>query len=73
MRRAAGSAVLLLIVVGACTASRVEPEQDVAVAGTVLRAENSPVSGAGVSLVREGDAGGYARASSPFGLEREPD
>lgn len=68
MRRAALATAALLLLASACTASRVNREQDVTVTGTVLRAGNAPVAGAGVSLVREGDAGDVFLTIASVGL-----
>jgi hypothetical protein len=51
---AAGLLVLLLL---SCTASRVNPKADVALAGSVQRAGGVPVANVRLALMREGDAG----------------
>jgi hypothetical protein len=56
MRRAFAMGAALLAL-AACTTSRVKPEADITVAGSVQRAGGAPVANSRVALTREGDAG----------------
>jgi hypothetical protein len=66
MRRAAP--VVLLLVLAACTASRVKPEANISISGSVHQANGKPVTGAKVALVREGDPGDVFITVTTIGL-----
>ena len=66
MRRVAPVALLLVLV--ACTASRVKPSADIAIGGLVQRANGKPVADTKVSLARESDAGDVFIAVTSIGL-----
>lgn len=66
MKRAASAAVLLVLL--ACTASRVEPEADISIAGSVERAGGVPVADSTVLLSQEGDVGDVLLAITTIGL-----
>ncbi len=66
MRRVAP--LVLLLVLAACTASRVKPSADITIEGSVQRANGRPVADMRVSLAREGDAGDVFIAVTSIGL-----
>lgn len=68
MRRSLGAAASALVLVAACTPSKVDPAADVRISGGVTRQDGSPVVAARVALSREPDAGELLAIFTTLGL-----